>query len=96
VAAEASEAGNAAERETALELLDRAIPPKGKRASELDVTLGADTLYQEEKFIEALRERAVARTSASTRKRAATWARTAERSRAGRPASRDSASGNAS
>ena len=60
VAAEASEAGNAAERETALELLDRAIPPKGKRASELDVTLGADTLYQEEKFIEALRERAVA------------------------------------
>ena len=60
MAAEASEAGNAAERETALELLDRAIPPKGKRASELDVTLGADTLYQEEKFIEALRERAVA------------------------------------
>jgi transposase len=60
VAAEASEAGNAAERETALELLDRTIPPKGKRASELDVTLGADTLYQEEKFIEALRERAVA------------------------------------
>ena len=60
VAAEASEAGNAAERETAIELLDRAIPPKGKRASELDVTLGADTLYQEEKFIEALRERAVA------------------------------------
>jgi transposase len=60
VAAETSEAGNAAERETALELLDRAIPPKGKRAPELDVTLGADTLYQEEKFIEALRERAVA------------------------------------
>ena len=60
VAAEATEAGNAAERETALKLLDRAIPPKGERTSELDLTLGADTLYQEEKFIEALRERAVA------------------------------------
>ena len=60
VAAEATEAGNAAEREMAVKLLDRVIPPKGKRASELEITLGADTLYQEEKFVEALRERAVA------------------------------------
>jgi transposase len=60
VAAEASDAGNAAEREAALKLLDRVIPPKGKRASQLDITLGADTLYQEEKFIGQLRERAVA------------------------------------
>ncbi|MDR3750883.1 MAG: IS5 family transposase [Terracidiphilus sp.] len=60
VAAEASEAGNAAERVSALELLDRVIPPKGNRAPGFDVTLGADTLYQDEKFIEALREREVA------------------------------------
>jgi transposase len=60
VAAEATEAGNAAEREAALKLLDRVITPQGKRAAELEITLGADTLYQEEKFVEALRERAVA------------------------------------
>jgi transposase len=60
MAAEATEAGNAAEREAALKLLDRVIPPKGKRASELEITLGADTLYQEEKFIGELRERGVA------------------------------------
>ena len=60
VAAEATEAGNAAEREAALRLLDRAVQPKQKRAPELEITLGADTLYQEEKFIEDLRKRAVA------------------------------------
>jgi transposase len=55
VAAEASEAGNAA-----LAMLDRTVTPKEKRNAELEITLGADTLYQEEKFIEALRQRAVA------------------------------------
>ena len=78
VAAEASQAGNAAEREAALGMLDRTVAPKDKRDPELEMTLGADTLYQEEKFIAALRERGVApHVSASTRKGAATWARTA-------------------
>jgi hypothetical protein len=60
VAAEATEAGNAAEREAALSMLDRTVAPKPERDPELEITLGADTLYQEEKFIEDLRERAVA------------------------------------
>ncbi len=60
VAAEASEAGNAAERAAALKMLDRTVAPKQERDRELEITLGADTLYQEEKFIEDLRERAVA------------------------------------
>ena len=60
VAAEATEAGNAAEREAALRLLDRAVKTKSERAPELEITLGADTLYQEEKFVAALRERAIA------------------------------------
>jgi Transposase DDE domain len=41
-------------------MLDRTVAPKQERDAELEVTLGADTLYQEEKFIEALRQRAVA------------------------------------
>jgi transposase len=60
VAAEASEAGNAAERASALSMLDRTVAPQPERAAELEITLGADTLYQEEKFIGELRERAVA------------------------------------
>jgi transposase len=56
VAAEASLAATVAEREAALLLLDRVIGPKDKRR-EKQVTLGADTQYQEEKFIEALRQR---------------------------------------
>ena len=60
VAAEASEAGNAAERAAAVAMLDRTVAPKQERGPELEITLGADTLYQEEKFIEALRQRAVA------------------------------------
>ena len=60
VAAEASEAGNAAERAAALRLLDRTVAPKQERDPEQQITLGADTLYQEEKFIEALRQREVA------------------------------------
>jgi transposase len=60
VAAEASEAGNAAEREAAVRMLDRTVAPRQECDPEREITLGADTLYQEEKFIEALRERAVA------------------------------------
>jgi transposase len=60
VAAEASEAGNAAERAAAVAMLDRTVAPKQERGPELEITLGADTLYQEEKFIEDLRQRAVA------------------------------------
>jgi transposase len=59
VAAEASLAATVAEREKALVLLDRVVGPKSQR-EEKQVTLGADTQYQEEKFIEALRERQVA------------------------------------
>ncbi len=59
VAAEASLAATVAEREKALVLLDRVIEAKDKRG-EKQITLGADTQYQEEKFIEGLRQRAVA------------------------------------
>ena len=41
-------------------MLDRTVAPQQERDAELEITLGADTLYQEEKFIEALRQRAVA------------------------------------
>jgi transposase len=60
MAAETTEAGNAAERASALAMLDRTVAPKQERGAELEITLGADTLYQEEKFIEDLRQRAVA------------------------------------
>jgi len=60
VAAEATEAGNAAEREAAVRLLDRTVERKSERAPEQEITLGADTLYQEEKFVAALREREIA------------------------------------
>src|ERR1019366_19412 len=60
VAAEASPSATVAEREVALRLLDRVIEEKDKRGPETKITLGADTQYQEEKFIQELRERAVA------------------------------------
>jgi hypothetical protein len=59
VAAEASQVATAAEREMALKLLDRAIPPKSRRGAK-KVTLGADTQYQEAEFIQGLRKRQVA------------------------------------
>ena len=59
VAAEASLAATIAEREVALALLDRVVAPQEKRAGK-QITLGADTQYQEEKFVQALRDRAVA------------------------------------
>jgi transposase len=60
VAAEASLAATVAEREKALALLDRVVAPKSERHSEQQITLGADTQYQDEKFVQALRDRAVA------------------------------------
>jgi len=60
VAAQASPSATAAEREVALGLLDRVVKPQDQRASAAEITLGADTQYQDPKFIEALRERAVA------------------------------------
>jgi transposase len=59
VGAQASCSSAAAEREAALQMLDR-VAALGRRAAEAEVTLGADTGYQEEKFIAALRERDVA------------------------------------
>lgn len=60
VAAEASQSATVAEREVALRLLDRVMEEKDQRGAEQEITLGADTQYQEEKFIQGLRERAVA------------------------------------
>jgi transposase len=59
VAAEASRSSNAAEREVALTMLDRVIGSKWKRLNK-KITLGADASYQEEQFIQGLRERKVA------------------------------------
>ena len=60
VAAEATLAATVAEREAALRMLDQTVAPKDKRDPEQKITLGADTQYQEEKFIEDLRQREVA------------------------------------
>src|ERR1019366_764506 len=60
VAAQASRSATAAERAAALEMVDEVGGPKGQRAPGAEVTLGADTQYQDEKFIAALRGRAVA------------------------------------
>ena len=60
VAAEATLAGNASEREAALSMLDRTLAPKDQRAAEQEITLGADTLYQDNQFIQELRDRGVA------------------------------------
>lgn len=59
-AAEATEAGNAAERQVAVRMVDRAVKPLPERSGEEKMTLGADTIYQEETFIEDLRQRAIA------------------------------------
>jgi len=60
VGAEASQSATNAEREVALDLLDQVLVPAQQRNPEQQVTLGADTQYQDEKFIEALRQRAIA------------------------------------
>lgn len=59
VAAEASLSSNAAERHVALSMLDRVIGSKWKRLDK-DITLGGDASYQEEHFVQDLRERKVA------------------------------------
>jgi transposase len=59
VAAEATLAGNAAEREAALSMLDRTLAPR-ERDTEQEITLGADTLYQDSHFVQDLRDRRVA------------------------------------
>src|ERR1017187_1056709 len=60
VAAEASQAATVAEREVALKLLDRTVAPQQERKAEQEITLGADTQFQEEGFVQGLRDRAVA------------------------------------
>jgi transposase len=60
VAAEASQAATAAEREVGLKLLDRTVAQKEERKPELQITVGADTQYQEAKFVEDLRQREIA------------------------------------
>jgi transposase len=60
VAAEATLAATVAEREAALRMLDYTVAPKDKRKPEQKITLGADTQYQEEKFVQDLRDREVA------------------------------------
>jgi IS5 family transposase len=60
VAAQASCAATAAERAAALEMLEERGKGEGQRGSTAEVTLGADTQYQDEKFIAALRTRGVA------------------------------------
>src|SRR5271165_5980539 len=60
VAAEATQAATVAEREAAIRMLDRTVAPKDKRNPEQKITLGADTQYQEEKFVQDLRDREVA------------------------------------
>jgi hypothetical protein len=60
VAAEASQSATNAEREVALDLVDQVLDSAQSRNPEHQLTLGADTQYQDEKFIEALRQRAIA------------------------------------
>jgi transposase len=74
VAAQASLSATVAEREAAVSMLDKVIAPAQKRnpepgspatglgrwGGEQKITVGADTQYQEEKFIDDLRDREVA------------------------------------
>ena len=60
VAAEASLAGRDGEREAALRMLDRAVKVGARRRPQQAVTLGADTGYQEPKFVVDLRRREIA------------------------------------
>ena len=60
VAAEATLAATVAEREAALRMLDLTVEGKDKRNPEEKITLGADTQYQDEKFVQDLRDREVA------------------------------------
>src|SRR5664280_454026 len=60
VAAEVTRSATVAEREAALRMLDKTVTPREKRDPEQKITLGADTQYQDEKFVQDLRDREVA------------------------------------
>jgi transposase len=60
VGAEASQSATNAEREIAVDLLDQVLVTVQQRNPEQQITLGADTQYQDEKFIEDLRQRKIA------------------------------------
>jgi transposase len=60
VAAEVTQSATVAEREAALSMLDQVVAPKVERAPEQEITLGADTQYQDAKFVQDLRDRGVA------------------------------------
>jgi transposase len=59
VAAEASLAATVAERKAALRMLDRTVKPRPEKPAEQDVTLGADTQYQDSQFVGDLRQRGI-------------------------------------
>jgi transposase len=60
VAGQASCSATNAERDTALVMLDQVVQAPEQRPPGQAITLGADTQYQDEKFIVGLRERGVA------------------------------------
>ena len=60
VAAAVTQSATVAEREAALSMLDQVVAPKLARAAEQEITLGADTQYQDAKFVQELRDRGVA------------------------------------
>ena len=60
VAAQATQAATVAEREAAIGMVDEAVRPKSQRRPDEKMTLGADTQYQDRKFVEALRRRGIA------------------------------------
>jgi transposase len=59
VAAQASCAATSAERAAALAMLDEVVGPPSQRAGAGEITLGADTQYQDPTFIAALRTRGI-------------------------------------
>jgi transposase len=60
VAAQASCAGTAEERTAALAMLEEVLPPADARGAGGQITLGADTQYQDPTFVSALRDRGIA------------------------------------
>jgi transposase len=60
VAAEATLAAADAEAGAGIEMLDRALAQRAEPGAGQQITLGADTGYQQERFVEALRKRQVA------------------------------------
>jgi len=89
VAAQASCSATAAEREAALEMLDEVVKRPAPGGSESGVTLGADTQYQDEKFIAGLRQRGVAPHVSEYTKGSEYGQERVERAGTGRPAPLD-------